>query len=264
MKEAIKEVDIEEIYNENEHIIDMEAWEPLDFKIDESYKYVPKSKIFEKCSHLLYYGVAVPVLYVLTKVIYDLKIEGKEHLRDLEGGAVSVSNHVLFLDCAMVGLAMDDKKIFYTTLEDSFKIPVVRKLIKLLRALPIPKENKNKPHFMNAVDEILQNGDVVHFYPEASLWPYYDKIRNFKTGAFRFAIRNDVPIIPMVFTFRRPGVIRRRFKKKPDVTLTILEPIKGDGNNEDTRQKINSLRREVYEAMENCVVEKKGKKKVVK
>ncbi|MCI8519854.1 MAG: hypothetical protein HFJ51_07595 [Clostridia bacterium] len=97
-----------------------------------------------------------------------------------------------------------DKRVYFTTLEDSFKIPFVRHLIKLLRAIPIPKESKNKPYFIKALDKTLKSGDMLHFYPEAALWPYYNKIRNFKTGAFHFAVRNEVPIVPMVFTFRRP------------------------------------------------------------
>lgn len=263
MKEAIEEETQNlEDYNENEHVIHM--WEPLAFDIDENYNYVPKGKLFKVFSYLLYYGVAMPVIYLLTKFMYDLKIEGKENLQNLDTGAVTVSNHVLILDCAMVGLALDEKQIFYTTLESSFKIPFVRKLIKLLRAIPIPTENKNKPYFMNAIDSILKEGDIVHFYPEASLWPYYNKIRNLKTGAFRFAIRNDVPIIPMVFTFRRPNGIRRSFKKKSDVTLTILEPIKSDENIVETRKKIDNLRINVYKAMEDVILSKKGRNRIVR
>jgi len=287
MKEAVKEeTNVQEIYkepySENDHIIDMTQWETLEFNIDEDYEYVPNGKIFNCFSHMLYYGVAVPVLYVLTKIIYDLKIEGKENMQNLKTGAISVSNHVLLLDCAMVGLAMDDKKVYYTTLEDSFKLPGVRKLIKLLRAIPIPKDAKNKPYFVKALDKTLQNGDIVHFYPEASLWPYYDKIRNLKTGAFRFAIKNRVPIVPMVFSFRRPNGIRRIFKKKPDVTLTVLEPIKTDiyydnlkdktllnaclsqsTTNIQIKQAINELKNEVSIAMQNVLDKKKGKRKIV-
>ena len=35
---------IEEIQNENEHIINL--WEPLDFNIDSRYEYIPKGKVF--------------------------------------------------------------------------------------------------------------------------------------------------------------------------------------------------------------------------
>lgn len=159
------------------------------------------------------------------------------------------------------GIALEDRKVYYTTQENSFKIPFVRKLIKLLRAIPIPTENKNKPYFIKALDGILKDGDIIQFYPEASLWPYYNRIRNFKTGAFHFAVRNDVPIIPMVFTFRNPKGIRKILKKKLDVTLTILEPIKSDEHDE-MKQSIDRLKNSVYKAMEEEILRKEGEKSV--
>ena len=239
---------------ENQHIIDM--WEPLDFNIDENYKYVSKSKIFMLLSNFMYYVIAFPILRILTKIIYDFKIEGNENIKDLKTGAISVSNHVLFLDCAMVGLASIDKTIYYTTLEGSFKIPFVRKLIKILRAIPIPKSIKNKSHFVKAINELLQNKCIVHFYPEASLFPYYNKIRNFKDGAFSFAIRNNVPIIPMVFIFREPKGIRKYIKKKKDVTLKILKPVYSSKKAVSMKEDIHNLKRKVHMLMEeelkNC------------
>ena len=251
---ALKEEDIErleEIADENEHIIDL--WEPLEFNIDRNYEYVSKDIIFNTFSDILYYLIAYPILKVLTKIVYDLKIEGRENIDFLEKGAISVSNHVLFLDCAMVGLAWGLKRVYYTTLEGSFKIPLVRKLIKLLRAMPIPEKIKNREYFLKAVDEVLSNGDYVHFYPEAALFPYYKKIRNFKNGAFSIAVKNDVPIVPMVFTFREPKGIRKIFKKKKDVTLKILKPvtIKEEGLNQ--KQKEELLKNKVHTMMEDVV-----------
>ena len=251
---ALKEEDIErleEIADENEHIIDL--WEPLEFNIDRNYEYVSKDIIFNTFSDILYYLIAYPILKVLTKIVYDLKIEGRENIDFLEKGAISVSNHVLFLDCAMVGLTWGLKRVYYTTLEGSFKIPFVRKLIKLLRAMPIPEKIKNREYFMKAIEEILNNGNFVHFYPEASLFPYYKKIRNFKNGAFSIAVKNDVPIVPMVFTFREPKGIRKIFKKKKDVTLKILKPvtIKEEGLNQ--KQKEELLKNKVHTMMEDVV-----------
>ena len=192
--------------DENENIIDL--WQPLEFNIDKNYEYVPKDKLFLMASNLIYYVIAYPILKILMKIIYDFKIEGRENIKNVDSGAISVSNHVLFLDCAMVGLSYGRRKIYYTTQEESFKIPFVRKLIKLLS-----------------------------FYPEAALWPYCDRIRKFKNGAFDLAVRNNVPVITIVFTFREPTGIRRIFKFKKDVTLKILKPIKCEeiGN---TKQKV--------------------------
>ena len=213
MKEQLVKENIEEMMqDENEDIIHM--YEPLKLNIDENYQYIKEGKVFSFFSNLLYYGIAFPVLTILNKIIYDLKIEGKENIKNLQKGAISVSNHVLVLDCTMIGLAFGLKKVYFTTRKGSFEIPVVRKLIKLLRAIPIPEKMSNKEHFVKQLDRALQNGKVIHFYPEKALWPYYEKIRNFKDGAFNFAIRNNVPIIPIVITFRNPKGKENYLKRK--------------------------------------------------
>ena len=248
---------IEEIQNENEHIINL--WEPLDFNIDSRYEYIPKGKVFSLLSNGVYYLIAYPILKILTKVIYDLKIEGKENIRNLNEGVISVSNHVLFLDCAMVGLAYGFKKVYFTTLEGSFKIPFVRKLIKLLRAIPIPKSVKNKEYFIKALDKALNDEKSIHFYPEVALFPYFDKIRHFKNGAFDFAVKNNKPIVPMLITFREPKGIRKKLKKKKDVTLTVLEPVRLNENLKNNKEKVEDLKQRVYNNMKELNSRKKFK-----
>lgn len=75
----------------------------------ENYQYVPKSIIFNFFSNILYYVIAFPILYIVTKIVYNLKIEGRENLKQVPNGAVSVSNHVLILDCAMVRFSFRKK-----------------------------------------------------------------------------------------------------------------------------------------------------------
>lgn len=267
----------------------MEVWHPLKFDVNEKYKYVPTNIFFRIISWIVYYIIAVPILSILLKLVYDLKIEGKENIKNLQGGAITVSNHVLVLDCAMVGLAVcGKKKIFYTTQSESFQIPFVRKLIKLLRAIPIPKGVKNKERMVKEISNLLKDNKFVHFYPEAILYPYCNKIRHFKNGAFDLAIKNDVPVVPIVIKFRQPKGIRKILKRKKDATLKILEPIyfenilkeesqenlennsknnsksnsKSNSNLEDTsnktilssREKAIILKDKVHEKMENEII----------
>lgn len=239
--------------DENSHILKL--WTPCKFNIDKNYNYIYENLIFKFFSNLIYYGIAFPILSILLKIVYDFKIEGKEKLEKIECGAISVSNHVLVLDCAMVGLALGKKKVYFTTREESFKIPLVRRLIKLLRAIPIPKSIENKKYFIKAVDELLQKNKIVHVYPEAALWPYCNKLRHFKKGAFDFAIRNNVPVIPIIIKFRKPKGIRKLFKRKKDVTLKILEPVKIEEkeikNNPEDKSREELLKEKVYFRMKN-------------
>ena len=55
----------------------IEPWATLDFPIDENYEYQSSDPIFQFFSDFIYYGIAFPVLKILTKMIYDFKIEGK-------------------------------------------------------------------------------------------------------------------------------------------------------------------------------------------
>jgi len=219
--------------DENSNIIDM--WTPLDFDSNENYKFISDNDLYNLISDMIYYFVAVPVIYSIAKIMFGLKIEGRENLEKVKGAAITVSNHIHFLDCAMIGLAMFPKRIYYTASDSSFKMPIVRHLVKLLNALPISENINSKKRLLFAIDDLLGKGEKVHFYPEASMWPYHQKIRRFKNGAFEVATRNNVPIIPIVFKFRKVTGWRKFIKEKPFITLEILEPVYP--NNEYSRRK---------------------------
>lgn len=75
------------------------------------------------------------------------------------------------------------------------------------------------------IDTLLKENKTVHFYPEGSLWPYHDKIRHFKNGAFDFAVRNNVPIVPMVIKFNKARKISNLIKPRTTITLVVQKPI---------------------------------------
>lgn len=232
--------------DENSDIIDM--WTPLDFDSNENYKFVSDNDLYNLISDVVYYFVAVPVIYIISKVMFGLKIEGRENLEKVRGSAITVSNHVHFLDCAMIGLAMFPKRIYYTASDGSFKMPIVRHLVKLLNALPISDNLNSKKRLLLAIDDLLSKGEKVHFYPEASMWPYHKKIRKFKNGAFEVAVRNNVPIIPIVFKFREVTGLRKFIKEKPFITLKILEPVYPN-TEVPRREQIENLKEAISKAM---------------
>lgn len=212
----------EENIPEDSHVLHF--WQPCKFEIDEDFDFVNDNFIFNTFSNLLYL-IAYPLLIVINKFFFGFKIEGKENLENIDCGKVTVSNHVHPMDCTMVGLANAPNKTFYTSLENNFKIPIVRRIIKLLNTVPIPNDIKYTKNFMNSIDKLLQDNKTVHFYPEGSLWPYYTKIRHFKNGAFDFAVRNNVPVVPMVFKFNKSKKISSIIKTRTTITLVVKEPI---------------------------------------
>lgn len=215
-------LNLEEDIPEDSHIL--KFWEPFKFDLSKGYQYINNSLLFKLLSDVIYYLIAVPILFILTKLVFDLKFEGRKNLTDVKTGKITVCNHVNVLDCCLIGLANFPEKPYFTSLESNFKIPIVRHLIKLLNTIPIPSQISCKKDFMEVINTLLITGSTVHFYPEGSLWPYYKKIRNFKTGAFDFSVKNNVPIIPCVIQYRKPTGIRKLIKKKDCITVKILEP----------------------------------------
>ena len=250
--EKNSEIEMESILAEDSHVLHL--WEPLKFSMDENFEFVHHGFLFSLFSNLLY-AIAYPILFVLLKIGFGFKVEGIENYQSVHGGKITVSNHVHVLDCAMVGISTFPKKTFFTSLASNFKIPFVHTLITLLNAIPIPTDTSTKKHFIDSLNHLLQQGKSIHFYPEGSLWPYYDGIRNFKEGAFSLAVTNQVPIIPFVFKFYKPtSGFYKWLKRKPCVRLCILEPVYPSQDVLLTKgEKVQKLKKEVSLKMESHI-----------
>ena len=204
--------------NLNDDTVVVKNWEPLKFEIMDNYKYVSKNIIFNFFSNILCF-IAVVILSVFNKIFLGYKVIGKKKILK-DTGFVSVSNHIHELDCTCIALIYYPHRVYFPTVATNFKIPVIRHIIKLLYAIPIPKLDNQKKTFYKDLNYILNKGKIVHMYPEGSLWPYYDKIRNFKYGAFKISVEADVPIQPIKFKYTN-----KWYKKKPAIIAEILNPI---------------------------------------
>ena len=193
-------------------------WEPLKFEIEDNYKYVSNNIIFKFISNVVFFLVAL-ILSIFDRLLFGYKVINKKNMIK-KGGFVSISNHIHQMDCTFIGLTYCPRRVYYPTLASNFKIPVVRHIIKILYAIPIPKKENQKKTFYSELNKVLKKGKIVHMYPEGSLWPYYDKIRDFKYGAFKIAVEANVPIQPVKFKY-----IKKWYKRKPAIVCEILKPI---------------------------------------
>ena len=69
----------------------------------------------------------------------------------------------------------------------------------------------------------------LHIYSDGSMWEYYAPVRPFKRGAAHIACDCDKPVLPLAFSYREPGRIRKHiFRQIATFTLTIGEPLMPD------------------------------------
>jgi len=231
---------------------------PYVCRVDTRYRFVNRNIFFRFCSTLLFYIIAIPLLDIVSLLFFGLKIKGKKNLRYLKGGAVTVTNHFHVLDSPMVACSLFPRRPFFATLKSNLEIPVVRRLVRLLGGVPIPESPKALHAFMESMRAELENGRIVHFYPEASLWPWHDALRPFRNGAFHLAVKSGVPVLPMVFTFREAKGPLSRMRKKPLVTLNIGEPSYPAEHGSD-RERVQKMRSDVRDTMEAIIQGSKKK-----
>ena len=101
--------------------------------------------------------------------------------------------------------------------------PMLKFFMRNCDVLPLSSNGKTMKKFLRAVDEILGRGDNILVYPEQAMWINYRKPRPLKEGAFRFAAKNNVPVVPMFITTE--DSTNKKGEPMPVYTMHILEPI---------------------------------------
>ncbi len=172
---------------------------------------------------LIYRLIATPLVWLIGKLGFGLRIKNRKVLRQLRGtGFFLYGNHTQsMMDVYSPSLAVFPRHAHIVAGPAAFSIPLLGRLIQLLGAIPLPGTVKGYPPFLEALGLRIRQGRVVTIYPEAHIWPWYTGVRPFPNGSFAYPVRENVPAVAFATTFRR----RRLFKKLwPCLTVTLSEP----------------------------------------
>lgn len=132
--------------------------------------------------------------------------EGLENLIGLEG-AVVTSNHFNPVDNTAVRKALKKggmKRMYIVSQATNLAMGGwVGYLMRYCDIIPISSERSYMATtFQDLLSDKLQNGHPVLIYPEQEMWFNYRKPRTPKRGAYGFAARNNVPILPLFVEVR--------------------------------------------------------------
>lgn len=178
---------------------------------------------------VFYRLIATPVVYLIGKIGFGLKIKNRKALRQLRGkGFFLYGNHTQnMMDAYTPTIAIFPRHAHIVVGPDAVSVPFVRRCVQLLGGIPLPGNLKGYRPFLEAVHYRIQQKRVVTIYPEAHIWPWYTGIRPFPDGSFAYPVREDAPAVAFVTTFRK----RKVFKKLwPCLTVTLSEPFYPDKN----------------------------------
>jgi len=145
--------------------------------------------------------------------------------------AITVSNHTTFLDPVKIGALLLPGMGFYTLLEGTVEFPFLGTFVRTLGGVPIPRGKTGYRKLLEICERAFKYRRFLHFYPEGECFLYNQKIREFKSGAFRIAAEMDIPVVPMVTVFSQGFFKPWSFwgRSVPIETLVILEPVYPSG-----------------------------------
>lgn len=191
---------------------------------------------------------------------------GIENLQKLKTGAIITCNHFNAFDSFAVQTIFDSSKQkhkkFYRVIKEGnyTSFPgFYGMLMRHCNTLPLSSNRKTMEKFLTAVDTILQRGDFILVYPEQSLWWNYRKPKPLKPGAFRFAVKNDVPVLPCFITMTDSDIIGADGFPIQEYTIHIEKPIYADKTLPKNEQ-IQKMMDTNYEIWKNIYENFYGKK----
>lgn len=198
-------------------------------KLKDNYDYFTLKWYKRPFSFLTVYTVLIFMKFIIGPIFFGFKVINKKLLKKTKKektGYIFISNHIHPLDAFLTGSAIFTKKLYFTMLLTNLGIPFVGKLLKFLGGAPIPDNRNHLRDFKKDMRTVLDKGAWIAVYPESALDPYCQTIRPFEKGAIRFALDNNVDILPMVYVFKKPTGLYKLYKRKPLLHLHVLKPYK--------------------------------------
>lgn len=234
----------------DEHMLEVKHLRDTHF--DENYEFLNKSIWFKMSRGILWLGLQL-IGFPFVTLKYGLKIYGRKEFKKnkhlFKNGAITIANHVLFLDYLCVLKAIRPHLQYHPGWKTNFEGPNAP-FIRWVGGIPVPTDNiRALAKFQKAIDEVLSTGKWLHFFPEGSMWYYYPDIRPLKPAVFKFAVKHNKPVIPITLSFRKRKGLWKLLGKKPCVDLHIGEPLFPD-KTLSPKEAIDKLHREAYHVMQ--------------
>ncbi len=197
----------------------------------------------------LVYGAAVVFGTFYCRLGLHFRIKGAKKLRKCNSGFFLYGNHTQPVgDVVIPALACFPKRIYTVASPANLDLPVLGRALPYLGALPIEPSIRGMKELSGAIATRISQGHPVVIYPEAHVWPYYTGIRPFPATSFKFPEKLGAPVYAMTATYQK-----RRFGKKPKLTLYIDGPFRPEG--EGPKARAEHLRQQVAAAMDRRAAE---------
>ena len=229
---------IEEYERLGKFDVDVEEDPPTKPLLPDEIDYLRRSPIAKLKTRVAYLRAKRFLNYIIKhKLMIIREIKGIENMRDLQSGAVITCNHFNAFDSfAMHAVYMasgQKKRTLYRVIREGnyTSFPgFYGFLMRHFYTLPLSSHPKTMQKFIRATDQLLKEGNFVLIYPEQSMWWNYRKPKPLKPGAYRFSVKNHVPVLPCFISMKDSEILGGDGYPIQEYTITVGKPIWPDAS----------------------------------
>lgn len=217
---------------------DVEEDPPTKELLPEDIDYL-REKVSSKIKSRFAYAIARKYVYNLIdeRKLIIKEIKGIENYANLNSGAIVTCNHFNAFDSFAMQLVYEasgqkDRNFYriiregnYTNFPGFYGI-----LMRNCNTFPLSSNKDTMKKFLKSLDQVLREGHFMLIYPEQSMWWNYKKPKPLKKGAYTFAVRNNVPVLPCFITMEDSDVVDDDGFFVQEYTIHVAEPIYPDGS----------------------------------
>ncbi len=219
-------------------------------EIGKNFVYEKRNYVWKFFEFIIYYLIAVPVVWFYMRVILRVKFVNKKALKPYRKTPFFMyGNHTGFIDAFTPNLISMPRKNMIITGPDSVSIKGLKNIVQMLGAIPTPSDMKSAKNFVKAIDSAHKKCTIT-IYPEAHIWQYYTGVRNFPDTSFSYPLKTNAPCFAFFTAYTKPkGFLS--FLRKANITVYISDPIFAtEGNSVSEKKK--ELRDQIYSFMQEC------------
>ncbi|EGV09258.1 lysophospholipid acyltransferase family protein [Parvimonas sp. G1425] len=139
------------------------------------------------------YKFLLAIVSVLIKIIYRVRVNGIENLKDDKPIIIS-ANHTHIFDPVILA-TLTKKQIFFLSKKEIFEKKLSAKFFTKLGVIPIDRENTDLKAIKSCF-RVIRSGNILGIFPEGTRVKTID-IKNMKKGVALIALKNKVNILPI-------------------------------------------------------------------
>jgi len=232
--------------------------------IDEKFVYIHQNFFWKFLGFIVYRIFLTPFAFVYLKFKFHAKFVNKRVLRQFKRkGYFVYGNHTnIPADAFIPNVLSFPQNCYVVVNSENVTVKGTKNIMMMLGALPIPDNFSGMKNFINAIEKRSVQKSMIMIYPEAHVWPYYTKIRPFKSTSFRYPVQFSDPSFCFTTTYQK-----RKHSRKPMMVIYVDGPFYADNSIDEFKRK-EDLKNRIYSKMverslnSNCEYVKYIKKEV--